>query len=30
MRGDRRPELRAAGRSLDVALIEIGPNGRVT
>lgn len=30
MRGDRRPELRAASRFLDVELIEIGPHGRVT
>ena len=29
MRGDRRQELRAAGRFLDVEFIEIGPRGRV-
>ncbi len=29
MRGDRRPELRAASRFLGVACIEIGPQGRV-
>jgi L-arabinose isomerase len=29
MRGDRRPELRAASRFLGVELIEIGPRGRV-